>query len=52
MSKLTMKLQESLSTISVGELNKFLTVYLLVVNSFKKGTKNFSSLYVGACKAD
>ena len=47
-----MKLLESCSTISVAKLNKSLTVYLLVVNGFKIGTKYFGSLYVGVCKAD
>ena len=29
-----------------------LTVYLLVINDSKIGTRYFESLYVGACKAD
>ena len=29
-----------------------LTVYLLVINDSKVGTRYFESLYVGACKAD
>ena len=51
-SKLPMKLLESYSTISVANLNKSLTVYLLVVNDSKIGTKYFLSLYVGVSKAD
>ena len=50
MSKLPMKLLEPCSTISVTELNKSLTVYLLVANGSKIGTKIFASLYVGALK--
>ena len=50
--KLHMKLLESCSTISMSELNESLTVYLLVINGFKIGTKNFASLYEGVCKAD
>ena len=51
-SKLPMKLLESCSTISVANLNESLTVYLLVVNGSKIGTKYLASLYVGVCKAD
>ena len=51
-SKLPMKLLESCSTISVAKLNESLTVYLLLVNGSKTGTKYFASLYVGVCKAD
>ena len=51
-SKLPMKLLESCSTITAATLNKFLTVYLLVVYSSKIGTKYFARLYVGVCKAD
>ena len=50
MSKLTMTLLESWSTITVTKINKSLTVYLLVVNDSETGTKNFASLYVGVCK--
>ena len=52
MSKLPMKLLESCLTISVVKLNESLTVYLLVVNGSKIGTKNFASFYAGICKAD
>ena len=38
MSKLSMELLESGSTISVAKLNESLTVYLLVVNGSKPGT--------------
>ena len=51
-SKLLMMLLESCSTISVAKLNDCLTVYLLVVNGSKIGTKYFASLYVDVCKAD
>ena len=51
-SKLLMKLLESGSTISVGKLNYSLTVYLLVANGFKIGTRNFASLYVDVYKVD
>ena len=51
-SKLPMKFLEFCSTISVAKLNKFLTVYLLVVNGSKIGTKYFANLYVGVCEAD
>ena len=47
MSKLPMKLLESCSIISVAKLKESLTVYLLVVNSSKIGTKYFASLCVG-----
>ena len=52
MFKLPMKLLESCSTISVAKLNECLTIYLLVVNDSKIGTKNFASLYVDVFKAD
>ena len=51
-SKLSMKLLESFSTISVVKLSESLTVYLLSVNGSKIDTKYFASLYVGVCKAD
>ena len=51
-SKLPMKFLESCSTISALKLKEFLTVYLLVVNDSKIGTKYFASLYVGVYKAD
>ena len=51
-SKFLLKLMESCSIISVTKLNKSLTVYLLLVNSSKIGTKFFASLYLGVCKAD
>ena len=51
-SKLPMKLLESCSTISVAKLKESLTVYLLLVNSSKIGTKYFASFYVAVCKAD
>ena len=47
-SKLPTKLLETCSTISVAKL----TVYLLLVNCSKIGTKHLGSLYVGVCKAD
>ena len=47
-----MKLLEPCSTISVARLNESLTVYLLLVNGSKIGTKYFASFYVGVCKAD
>ena len=50
--KLPMKLLESCSTVSVAMLNESLTVYLLLVNGSKIGTKYFASLYVGVWKAD
>ena len=49
LSKRPIKLLESFSTISVANLNGFLTVYLLVVNGSEMGFKN---LYVGACNTD
>ena len=49
---LPMKLVESWSIISVAKLKKSFTVYLLVINDSKIGTRYFESLYVGACKAD
>ena len=52
MSKLPVKLLESCSKISVAKLNESLTVYLLVVNDSKRGSKNVASLYLGVCKAD
>ena len=52
MSKLPIKLLESWSTISVTKLNKYLTLYLLVVDSFKIGCKYFASFYVGVCKTN
>ena len=52
MPTLPMKLLESCTTISMSELNESLTVYLLVINGFKIGTKNFASLYEGVCEAD
>ena len=52
MSKLRVKLLESCSKISVAKLNESLTVYLLVVNDSKRGSKNVASLYLGVCKAD
>ena len=42
MPKLTMKLLQSSSTISVAKLNKHLTVYLLVINCSR----------IGVCKTD
>ena len=45
-SKFSMKLLESCSTISVAKLNKYLTVYMLLVDGSKLGTKYFASLYV------
>ena len=51
-SKLPMKLLESCSTISAAKLKESLTVYLLLVNGSKIGTKYFASLYVAVCKAD
>ena len=51
-SKLPMKLLESCSTISLVKLSESLTVYLLSVSGSKIGTKYFTSLYVGVCKAD
>ena len=51
-SKLLMELLESWSAISVIKLNESLTVYLLVVNGSKIGTRNFASLYIGVCEAD
>ena len=52
MLKLPVKLLESCSKISVAKLNESLTVYLLVVNDSKRGSKNVASLYLGVCKAD
>ena len=51
-SKLPMKLLESCSKILVAKLNESLTVYFLLVNGSKIGTKYFASLYVGVSKAD
>ena len=51
-SKLPMKLLEYCSMIPVAELRKSLTVYLLVANSSKIGTRCYTSLYVVLCKAD
>ena len=51
-SKLPMKLLKSCPTISVAKLNESLTVYLLVLNGSKIGTKYFTCLYIGVCKAD
>ena len=51
-SKLPIKLLESCSTISLAKLNKFLTLYLLVVNDSKRGTTYLASLDVGVCKAN
>ena len=51
-SKLPITLLESCSTISVAKLNESFTVYLLVVNGSKIGTKFFANLYVSVCKAD
>ena len=51
-SKLSMKLLETCSSISVAKLNESLTVYLLLVNGSKIGTKHFGSFYVGVCKSD
>ena len=51
-SKFPMKLLESCSTISAAKLNESLTVYLLLVNDSKIGTKYFASLYVGVSKVD
>ena len=45
-SKFSMKLLESCSTISVAKLNEYLTVYMLLVDGSKLGTKYFASLYV------
>ena len=50
-SKLPMKLLKSCSTVSVAKLNESLTVYLLLVNGSKIGTKYSASFYVGVCKA-
>ena len=52
LSRVSMKLPESCSTISVTKLNELLTLCLLVVNGSKIVTKCFLSLYVGVCKAD
>ena len=52
MPKLTMKLLQSSSTISVAKLNKHLTVYLLVINCSRIAPKNFTNLYIGVCKTD
>ena len=49
--KLVMKLLESWSAISVAKLNKSLTMYLLVVNASKIGTKTFAGFYVFAKQA-
>ena len=51
-SKLSMKLLEPCSTISVERLNESLTVYLLLVNGSKIGTKYFASFYASVFKAD
>ena len=45
-SKFSMKLLESSSTISVAKLNKYLTVYMLLVDGSKLGTKYFANLHV------
>ena len=50
-AKLPMKLRESYSTISVAEVNKCWTMYLLIINGSNIGTKYFASLYVGVYKA-
>ena len=47
-SQLPMKLLESCSTISVAKL----TVYFLLVNGSKIGTKHFGCLNVGVCETD
>ena len=47
-----MKLLESYLTISVAKLSESLTVYLLILNGSKIGTKWLASLYVGVYKAD
>ena len=49
---LSMKLLGSCSTISVAKLKESLSVYLVLVNGSKMGTKHFTSLYVGVCEAD
>ena len=51
-SKQPIKLLEFWSITSVPKLSESLTVYLLVANGFKIGTKNFAGLYIGVCKAD
>ena len=51
-SKFPVKLLETCSTISEAKSNKSLTLYLLLVNDSKIGTKYFANLYVGVCKAD
>ena len=51
-SKISMKLLESCSTISVEKLNESLTAYLFSVNGSGIGTKYFASLFIGVCKVD
>ena len=52
MSKLPITLLQSCSKNLVEQLNKFLIVYLAVVDCSRIATKNFTNLYVGVCKTN
>ena len=52
MSRLTMKVMESRSIISVAKLKESFTLYPLVVNDSKIVTENFACLSVGLSNSE